>query len=81
MIYLMLILIMPLEALADQYLIFIVIQAALFLYMLGYLLLAIKRTYNNSWFKSVSKFLLLMLSYLCIVFGSIILVQDNLIAY
>jgi len=81
MIYLMLMLIMPLEALADQYLIFIFIQTTLFLYMLGYLLLAIKRTYNNSWFKSVLKFTLLMLSYLGIVFGSIILVQDNLLSY
>ncbi len=77
--YLMLMLIMPLEALADQYLIFIIIQSLLFIYMLVYLFLAIKNTYNCSWHLTLLKFVILMLSYLGIILGTFNLVQNNLL--
>lgn len=76
--YLMLLLIMPLENLADSSWIFLTIQLLLFGYMTAYLLIALKRTYQQKWPITLIKLILISSFYLGLVLSSFEFIQHKL---
>ena len=67
MTYIVLAIIAPLEPLADREIFFAVIQGLFFSYLVLYILFAIKRNYNESWFSTIWKYISISLIYLSIM--------------
>lgn len=63
--------IMFLETAADKYWIAATAQAVLLLYILSYFAVAFRKIYENSWIKSISKFLGVLGLFLPLLFGAI----------
>jgi len=62
--YVVFALLLPLESLADRYLVIALIQLVLMLYLAGYAVTALHRVYGESWPRSALKFLGLLLLFL-----------------
>lgn len=65
--YVVFALLLPLESLADRYLVIALIQLVLMLYLAGYAVTALQRVYGGSWPRSVLKFFGLLLLFLPIL--------------
>jgi len=63
--------ILSIEIQADRYIAVLLIQVVLLVYMLAYLLIALRVTYQDSWFKSSLKCLGLLVLFLPIMAGAI----------
>ena len=63
--------ILSMEVKADRYLAILLIQLALLIYMLSYLLIALRVTYRDSWLKTSLKSLALLVLFLPIIAGAI----------
>ena len=63
--------ILSMEVQADRYLAILLIQLALLIYMLSYLLIALRVTYRDSWLKTSLKSLALLVLFLPIIAGAI----------
>lgn len=63
--------ILSIEIQADRYIAVLLIQLVLLIYMLAYLLIALRVTYQDSWFKSSLKCLGLLVLFLPIMAGAI----------
>jgi hypothetical protein len=76
--YLLLILIMPLEFIAESTLVNLVIQSVLTTYLFVYLFLAMKRNFQQSWLITLAKFMSITLGYIFIILIFISLLQESL---
>jgi len=76
--FLLLILIMPLEFIAESNVTNLVVQSVLTIYLFVYLLLAMKRNFQQGWLITLAKFILTILAYLFIIMFFVELVQSSL---
>lgn len=63
--------ILSMEVQADRYIAVLLLQVAMLVYMLAYLLIALRTTYQENWFKSCLKGLGLLVLFLPIIAGAI----------
>jgi hypothetical protein len=63
--------ILSMEVQADLYIAVLLLQVALLVYMLAYLLIALRTTYQENWFRSCLKGLGLLVLFLPIIAGAI----------
>lgn len=75
--YLILALMLPLEAIEKSNPVFVVMQFPLFFYLIYYLLKAMKLNYHQSWLKTIGKMSILVVIYLSLISMSIETIQDN----
>ena len=62
---------LSIEVAADQYLAVMLLQFVLLIYMVAYFVIALRVVYQQSWLKSVFKFLAIILIFLAIIGGAI----------
>jgi len=77
--FLLLILIMPLEFIAESNITNLVVQSVLTIYLFVYLLLAMKRNFQQGWLITSAKFISTILAYLFIIIFFVELVQSSLL--
>lgn len=63
--------ILSIEVQADRHIVVLMIQLALFIYMLAYVLIALRVTYRESWLRSSLKCFVLLMLFLPIIAGAI----------
>ncbi|MGI9237168.1 MAG: DUF3667 domain-containing protein [Woeseiaceae bacterium] len=65
--YVILAMVLPLEPLADRHLVLMVLQAALFAYLLAYFILAVRRVYQSVWIVVAAKTAAVLFAYVILV--------------
>jgi hypothetical protein len=70
-------LILSIEMLADRYLAVALVQVVLLIYVAAYFVIALRTTYQQSWPKSILKFLALLVTFLPLLGFAIELVSHN----
>lgn len=75
--YVILVVMLPLEAIEKSHPIFVVMQFPLFCYLIYYLAKAIKLNYHQSWLKTIGKMMILLVTYMSLIMLSIETIQDK----
>lgn len=65
--YVVLALMLPMEQVASEYWLPLVVQVALFAYFLAYLVIAVRRVYDSSWIVAAAKSLVILMGYMMLV--------------
>ena len=75
--YLILVLMLPLEAIVKNHPIFVFLQIPLLCYLIYYLVKAMKLNYQQNWFKTIGKMLVLTIVYSALIMMSIESIQNG----
>jgi hypothetical protein len=65
--YVVLALMLPMEQVASEHWLPLVVQVALFAYFLAYLVIAVRRVYHSSWIVAAAKSLVILMGYMMLV--------------
>ena len=65
--YVVLALMLPMEQVASEHWLPLVVQVALFAYFLAYLVIAVRRVYDSSWIVAAAKSLVILMGYMMLV--------------
>ncbi len=69
--YVVLALMLPMEQVASEHWLPLVVQVSLFAYFLAYLVIAVRRVYDSSWIVASAKSLVILMGYMVLVSGTI----------
>ncbi len=78
--YIILVMLLPLEAIEKMHPILVVMQAPLFFYLMYYLLNAVKLNYQQSWPKTIGKSSILLVTYTSMIMFSIENIRNNFVS-
>ena len=77
--FLLMMLMMPLESIEQAHPIFLYLQLPIFFYLVVYLVLALKRNYDQSWLRTMIKFIVLFVGYTGLIVGTFDFIQRWLV--